>query len=176
MLVLIGGLACLARLVATAVAAPGARTGITIQMALYETQIEAILSTDENTKDIFLGAFARDELPAEPGYPSCFIVNTDPRSAAGGHWLALHYNKAGVCSFFDSYAYPPSFYRLESYCQRTSVHWSYNQTRIQGVSEYCGYFACLFLLFKARNREREFYNQFKKDLDFNDKIIYKFIQ
>jgi hypothetical protein len=60
-------------------------------MSLFENTIEVILDKDAFTKKIFLGAFARDELPPNPPYPSCFIVNTDPRSQAGGHWLALYY-------------------------------------------------------------------------------------
>jgi hypothetical protein len=86
------------------------------------------------------------------------------------------FSSAGVCSFQDSYAYPPSFYRLESYLQKTSIHWSFNRQRIQGHSDYCGYYAALFLLFKARNDERKFFSQFKTNVDYNDKLIQKLIK
>jgi hypothetical protein len=82
---------------------------------------------------------------------------------------------SGMCFFFDSYAMPPSFYKLESFIQRTSNFWDYNRQRIQGHSEFCGYYAIIFLLFKARSNEREFFSQFKTNLDYNDKEIQKLI-
>jgi hypothetical protein len=56
---------------------------------IAENLVEIILKKDKITRDIFLDAFARDELPKAPPYPSCFIINTDPRSRPGEHWLAI---------------------------------------------------------------------------------------
>jgi hypothetical protein len=84
-------------------------------------------------------------------------------------------SRSGMCFFFDSYAFPPSFYRLEAYIQRSSNFWDFNRQRIQGSSEFCGYYAIIFLLFKARNQERDFFSQFKTNLDYNDKEIQKLI-
>ena len=145
------------------------------KMALYENVVEKILTLDEITKKIFLGAFARDELPDQPPYPSCFIVNTEFRSKSGGHWLALHYSSTGVCSFFDSYGNDATFYRLQAFIQRTSNIWLCNKKRIQGYSEYCGYYCVLFLLYKSRNLEAEFFKQFTNNYNFNDDLIKKLI-
>jgi hypothetical protein len=60
-------------------------------MSFFENQLDEILRRDAFTKKIYLGTFARDELVPSPPYPSCFIINTDPRSRSGGHWLALYY-------------------------------------------------------------------------------------
>jgi hypothetical protein len=138
---------------------------------MYEDKIEEILKTDPKTREIFLGAFARDEIK-QVKYPSCMIINNEPRSKSGGHWLALFYDKNGSAYFFDSYGNDPSYYRLRDFIQKSSTTWTYNKQRIQGSSEYCGLYSILFLLFKARNNERDFFKQFKKNnFDFNDKLI-----
>ena len=118
---------------------------------IAENLVEIILKQDPYTSKIFLDAFARDELPKAPPYPSCFIINTDPRSLPGEHWLALFYNKNGYASFFDSYANSPDYFNLEQYIYNTSTGFDYNKKRIQGDSEYCGFYCILFLLYKSRN-------------------------
>jgi hypothetical protein len=70
---------------------------------MFENTLNEVLFIDNFTKNIYLGTFARDELPPNPKYPSCFIFNTSPRIMRGAHWLCLFYDKNGCCDFFDSY-------------------------------------------------------------------------
>jgi hypothetical protein len=63
---------------------------------IAEDLVEIILKKDKFTKDIFGGALACDELPVRPPFPSCYIINTDPRNKPGQHWLALYVNKNGI--------------------------------------------------------------------------------
>lgn len=143
---------------------------------MYENVIEKVLLKDPYTKKIFTGVYARDELPKKPKWPECFIINTDPRSKPGTHWLAIHYNQDGHCYFFDSYGFRPAHFRLESYINSTSTSWTYNKIRIQGNSDYCGYYCILFLLFKCRDKSLQFFNSFSKNYYVNDKIIYNQIK
>ena len=145
-------------------------------MSLLENAVEAILNRDKITRKIFLGAFARDELPDKPPFPSCFIVNTDPRHLPGGHWLAIFYNSNGYCVFFDSYGHNPSYFDLENYLERTSNGWTFSKKRIQGSSEYCGFYSILFLLYKARNKDIQFFNFFNVNPNQNDAKITKLIK
>jgi hypothetical protein len=140
---------------------------------MYEDTIETILGKDQVAGSLFLGAVARDELRSvKIRYPSCLIVNNEPRSQPGGHWLAIYYSKDKRAYFFDSYGNDPAFYRLQDFIQDTSSSWEYNKQRIQGLSEFCGLYSILFLLYKTRNNEREFFSQFKKtNYDFNDRLI-----
>ena len=59
---------------------------------MYEFTIEKILTTDKVTSKIFLGAFAKNEVPTEFKFPACFIVNTHARNKPGQHWLAFYYD------------------------------------------------------------------------------------
>jgi hypothetical protein len=144
-------------------------------MALYENQIDKVLNRDVITKKVYIGTFARDELPEKLNYPCCFVLNTEPRSSSGGHWLAFYFSKERRGYFFDSYGKPPKFFRLTSFMNKHSQFWRFNDQRIQGMSEFCGYYCMLFLLFFARNQENKFFMQFKQNYDNNDKLIAKLI-
>ena len=66
---------------------------------MYEFTIEKILSTDKATSKIFLGAFAKNEVPTAFKFPTCFIVNTHARNRPGQHWLAFIMTLKGLVIF-----------------------------------------------------------------------------
>jgi hypothetical protein len=138
---------------------------------IAEDVVEAILERDLITKKLFQGAFARDELPRKPPYPSCFIINSDPRHRPGRHWLAVYYSARGYASFFDSYGHSPDYFNLENYLFQTSTGFGFNSKRIQGDMPFCGVYCVLYLLYKARNKESVFFNQFTTKYIQNDKLI-----
>jgi hypothetical protein len=142
---------------------------------MLETTINEVLTKDTVTNKIFLGVFARDELPLKVKYPSCLIFNTAPRINKGEHWLALHYNEKGFCNFFDSYGKDPSKFLITDYIEKTSTDWNYNKKRIQGSMPYCGHYCVFYLLFKARGKDLAFFNNFGLNYLENDKEISKLI-
>lgn len=145
-------------------------------MALYENVIEKILKKDEKTKKIYLGTYARDELPTNFNFPCCFILNTEPRESEGGHWLAFYYNSRGFCHFFDSFGNNPEYFNLKSFIQNSSNYWTWNKNRLQGSSVYCGYYCILYLLFISRDSEKSFFENFSlTNFDLNDFNITKLI-
>jgi len=138
---------------------------------MIASAIDEVLRTAPETHKIFLGVFARNELPVKPTYPSCFVFNTEPRGQSGEHWLGLYYDSDGKCNFFDSYAQPASRYGLSSYLDKTSISWSENKNRIQGNSQYCGHYVIFFLLFRARSKSLSFFQSFGTNFSRNDKKI-----
>ena len=142
---------------------------------MYETILEELLQKDPFTKQIYAGVLARDELPDKVKYSSCFIVNTKPRHHSGEHWLAIFYDSKGHADFFDSYGNPPSFFKLESFIERTSKSWSFNKIRIQGYSSFCGYYSLLYLLERARNTSHNFFSYLNKNYELNDVKIYNYL-
>lgn len=135
---------------------------------MFENTVEEILTKDPITKLSFLGAFAKDELPVKPKFPSCFISNTHPRNKPGEHWLALHYDNKGYATFFDSYGKPPSYYKLENYISKSANGWSWNKRRLQGNSDLCGFYSVLFLLYKTRDKILNFFKEFYFNFSKND--------
>ena len=68
-------------------------------------QLNHILKSSRITKKDLYGVLARDQLPEYIPYPKHFIINTEESSEPGEHWLALYYDKNGICNFFDSYQF-----------------------------------------------------------------------
>jgi hypothetical protein len=138
---------------------------------MFENTIEEILERDEKTKKCFKGVFAFDEAPKRLTFPCCFILNSEKRSKREGHWLALHYNDTGFCSFFDSYGNHPDYFNLTEYLNDSSSGWTWNRKRIQGDSKFCGYYCIFYLIFKCRKQLAKYFNFFGKNFLNNDKKI-----
>ncbi len=139
---------------------------------MYEHTIEAILTKDMYTKKTFKDCLARDELPTKPEWPSCYVINTEPRHKPGQHWIALNFDTNGHAYFFCSYGMPPAYYKLEQYIKTNSSKYTFNQKRIQGNSNYCGFYCIFFLLFINRNDLKTFFDKFKTNLFENDNYIF----
>ena len=119
---------------------------------LNSIQLLNILKTEKCTKNIFLGIFPRNKLPDKIKYPSCFILNTDPSSERGKHWLAFYFNENKICYFFDSFGNSPKIFGLEKYILKNSKKFTFNKIRYQELfSQSCGYFCLLFLILKCNN-------------------------
>lgn len=128
---------------------------------MLETTIEECLNKDPITSKIFLGVFARNELPKKVEYPSCFIFNSKPRHHHGEHWLSVFYDQEGQGTFFDSYGQSPNKFRMLAFMKKTSkLKPKYNNRRIQGDSNFCGYYCMLFLLSTARGHGSKFFDYF----------------
>ena len=136
---------------------------------MLETALETALKRDLFTNKLYGGVVARDELPIKVTYPSCFIINTRPRTNSGEHWLAVFYDKNGCADFFDSYGHHPSYFNLTTFLEKTSSSWSYNRRRIQVLSTHCGYYCLLYLFFRARMKSNKFFSFFSKNSLLNDK-------
>lgn len=123
-----------------------------MQHELDNLQLERILRSDKCTRNKFIGVFSKDTLPKKPKYPSCFIFNTDPHNLPGQHWIAVHLDEDGVCTFFDPLGFSPKFYELDTYFGHISTKLTYNKSKVQPFySRKCGYYCFLFLLFKCRS-------------------------
>lgn len=99
------------------------------------------------------------------------ILNNQNRGQDGEHWLAIYYDKNKKCYFFDSFGLNPVFYSLTKYLQDTSTSWTFNQRRIQGTSQYCGYYCIFFLKSICKNETIKFFKNFSKNLRQNDQIL-----
>ena len=137
--------------------------------------IEQIMRRDEITKNIFLGVYPRDKIPRIKKVPSCLILNTDPSSTGGEHWLAMYVDKNNHCEFFDSYGNHPRQFNLEVYLNKEFNSWDWSTPNIQGVSNFCGYYCILFIMYNSRNKLKQFYDEFKKNPLTNDKKLLNLI-
>ena len=86
-------------------------------------QINQIMKNDKHTKKIYLGTFARDQLPVIIKYPACLIFNNQTSNQQGEHWIALYFNKKKHAEFFDSFGNSPKLYNLDKYLQNCSKNY-----------------------------------------------------
>ena len=139
-------------------------------------QLDKILKSNIQTSKIFMGVFARDELPRIEKFPCCFILNTAKRTHPGKHWIALYFDSNKVCNFFDSYGNKPKFFDLDEYIALISNKVVSNNKTIQSwKSHNCGFYCVLFLILRSSGHSMEkFCNLFYDQPDKNDEMIEKY--
>ena len=120
-------------------------------MCTHDPGSDKILKTDSITRSSYLRCFAFDERSINM-YPACFILNTQPRSEEGEHWLTFFFDRHENCYFFDSFGNKPSFYGLNNYVLANSKKWTFNLKQLQGFEPHCGVYCIFFLLFITRGK------------------------
>lgn len=117
-------------------------------------QLFRILSSDSYTKKYFTNIYARNELPMNVRFPSCFIINTHNRDEPGEHWLAFFLDEFGNVEFFDPLGFSLDFYKLDGYVNKISKNRVKISTKqVQGFfSNFCGIYCVYFLHQKCRGK------------------------
>jgi hypothetical protein len=104
-----------------------------------------------NLRDVksFLGVFPSDILPNSIVRSGTVIVNADPHTEKGSHWLAIHFEpKASSAYYFDSYGTSPIVPAIHAFLKRNCTVWVHNTVQLQGLtSRVCGQYCCLFALY-----------------------------
>ena len=144
------------------------------------SQLIQVIQHDQQSRNKFCGVYSSDLLPSNiDRYPCGIIVNTDPHTEKGSHWLALYFPTKERGEFFDSYGKRPAFYNknFELFLNTHSKSWTYNHRCLQGLfSSTCGQFCLYFVM--NRNRGKPFnkiINSFSKNTTFNDHRVTVFV-
>lgn len=96
----------------------------------------------------FLGVFSSDEIPNPTTYPSCCVINLDPRYLPGSHWVAVYFSSPNLIEFFDSYGNAPSIYNLPL---PKTPHILFNPYPLQKInSKVCGHYCIFYLYHRAK--------------------------
>lgn len=130
---------------------------------------------EPSTASYFRGVFPADRIPSTVG---AFIVNTDPQSEAGTHWLAFFIDNEETLEFFDSYGRSPEFFggRIARFASRfPKVVW--NKTRLQSwTSNVCGHYCIYYLLKKCQGFSLDYILCQLSHIKNNDFRMYMFIK
>lgn len=128
----------------------------------------------------FIGVFASNEIPNPlliQSPPIAMVINTDPNTKPGSHWICIFVTKNGFGHYFDSYALPPSLPSVLQFLNRyCGSQWSHNTRRLQGnTSATCGHYVVDYLLHQCCNLPTYiFFRKFKiNNYDYNDALIAK---
>ena len=89
----------------------------------------------------FQGVYPIDLLPSTFIKPSIIIINLDKHYMPDSHWVAVSFSDSGYAEYFDSYGLPPIKQEIIAYLQPHTVSWTFNGTRLQGLtSNVCGHY------------------------------------
>ena len=79
----------------------------------------------------FLGVFPSDMLPRSVTQTGTVIINTDPHTEKGSHWLAvLFFPKSSSAYYFDSYGILPIVPYIEAFIRRNCTVWDHNKRQL----------------------------------------------
>ena len=86
---------------------------------IMETKdIYRALKSNNTTRDIFVGVYPSDKLPAisalylqSEDTKQAYVINLDPSHLPGSHWVAVFCDHSGN-EYFDSYGLPPILERI----------------------------------------------------------------
>lgn len=142
-------------------------------------EIEKIIRKDIVLSKTFLGIFASDQLNFKiTKRPCSMIVNTDPSSLPGTHWIAIYFDNHGDVKYFDSYGRKPFLKQFDVFLKLNARKKDTNPLRLQSDDSYvCGMYCIYFLYLCVRHRSmKQILNKFtSKNVVYNDRIVCKFM-
>jgi len=119
-------------------------------------QLRACLAEDPKMRSIAGGVMAIDELPTTPAPGRrLFIINTQPSSQPGAHWLAIYFptNAPQPVEFFDALGQSPENYpsRIMQFIMSGGQDYVYQTQALQSSeANTCGHFCLYYLVHRVR--------------------------
>ena len=115
------------------------------------SQIEKILI--RKLQSTYVGVVAVDELPQTSLRPLAIVVNSDPASKPGTHWMCIYLFSNGTGEFFDTFGRYPDSPVVDYLNKQAQVGWTYNRRHVQSIiSTLCGGYCLLYLECRNKNR------------------------
>jgi hypothetical protein len=133
-------------------------------------QITSLLKRDPVTRQCFTDIVPANHLPHKL-LPGLYVVNTDPDTEPGTHWVVFYQPSKGPSEFFDSFANPPQYYHKQWKSD------TYNLKVLQASdSNTCGLYCVYFALHRCRGKTmKKTLEVFGKDKDWNDHYVKHFV-
>ena len=137
----------------------------------------------EYLRPIFIGVFARDDLPKRKlsrNKSHALIVNLDTKSQPGSHWIGIYApRKCTYIEYWDSTGRPPRHESILNFLNYQRDFFYFNNMSLQSIytttcGQYCLFFLCCRILGLT---QREILNFFETDNpEFNDKFVNGVVQ
>jgi hypothetical protein len=135
-------------------------------------ELEQALNWNVHTRGVSGGVFAQDEVQASiPKRKNvAFIINTDPSTESGEHWVVFYFTREEVY-YFDSYGNPPEHKRFLKLIKKRKKA-SFFHKRVQGRGTMCGEYCLYFILAMQGHANMKV---FGNELNFNDRYVRKYV-
>ena len=130
-----------------------------------------------------LGVLASDQLPKKviDYVPAVAIINTEPSTMGGEHWLAVFINKNREGFFFDSYGRKASYRGfprdINDFLRKNCTRVYHSTKKVQAdTSTVCGQHCVFFILHIQRGLSyQKVIDMYKNNVYCNDAMVCKFV-
>ena len=136
-------------------------------------ELSLAIEADEHMSKYCLGAMASNQLPRKiRQLPVGMILNLQPLSQKGSHWIAVFIDAEGFGEYFCSYGSKPAE-KFTSFLRNHCYDWTHNQKRVQGLlSSTCGQHCIFYLMLRCRGLTMpEIFARYSSDCDYNDEMV-----
>lgn len=136
-------------------------------------EIDRFMRKDPFIRQMYGGVKAIDQLDILPKEPSIYIINHDPSTEPGTHWIALFIDSTP--EHFDSLGHYP-INSLQNYIIINGPNYIVNTKRVQSyTSNSCGIFCLFFSYFRCRGYSfNEIMHMFSDNLVVNEFVVQSF--
>ena len=139
-------------------------------------EITNVLQSDWRVKNCFRGVYPSNRLPKrlQKGIPHAFIINIDPDTKPGSHWVAVYFNHFGQATYFDSFGFPPYVPAIKRFISKNCYSFKYNKWILQSfISQTCGLYCIFFIKSMCRGQLLKYFLERFNPLSqlYNDHVI-----
>lgn len=136
---------------------------------MNSNEITSYIQSDKIMKKFFQGVLPYDMLPLKVNSPGFFIVNTDPSTSPGKHWVCVYVDEK--IEYFDSFGRPPN--EIRAFISNLNTPYIYSTKCLQSSSsDVCGDYCVLYAYFRCRGYSMDwFLKLFSSDTHYNDNLI-----
>jgi hypothetical protein len=110
-------------------------------------EIDETLLKNSVTRYTYIGCFAADQIPnISHKFPFCMVLNVDPHTLKGSHWISIYCESSNYIEYYDSLGiWPSPSPHIENYLSNYS-HIKYSKYPLQSpYSRTCGRHVIFFL-------------------------------
>jgi hypothetical protein len=122
-------------------------------------QINCTLVSVPWISGVYAGCFPIDRLPPVDSLPMGIVVNADPSTKPGRHWMALYFDVNRRCDFFDSLGRHPLTYGEDFHEYTNQLRggvWRCVERTQGALSNVCGQYCVFFIACRCRDFSAEY--------------------
>lgn len=123
------------------------------------------------------GTCPADLIPLPIKYPITFVINTDPASERGEHWVAIHISAKKKGIYFDSFGFPCLSHHISDYLTKHCSSYVFSSKTLQHPEwQSCGMYCIAFVRhMSAGGRFNHFIERFTTNLLQNEKTLKSYL-
>jgi hypothetical protein len=136
-------------------------------------EIENLMRSDCELSTTFEGVFPSDCIPAFCDSRTAIVLNLDPQTQNGSHWVAM-YLENGKGEYFCSYGSSPKIDHFINFLNRNcNKGWNFNKDDLQSLnSDVCGDYCMWYLSERVRGKSmHEIVSNFSNNTRSNDERV-----